>query len=278
MTPPRLAGRAGRPHGSPSRAFDRSISSPLLAGGPARRAPVAVHPTQHHPLQRRAGPPAKRRINVPLAPVPITITMALSSERSQHCPFLNRTDFRCGKHFHLEHLDHAFEFCFDRYTACSTYLERLVERRLRQDDQSHAAESALSESAPQDSAPTKSDTFEARAAQYRAVRSSATTSAKRSSRSPSAPPFASDASAKESIRRSHRDQTRNRRPRPADQRRLDLPRFRPPSHAAPSSATSKQNRQKQLCRRRRPCCINFCRSSPPSAAWLKIPFSPTAET
>lgn len=63
--------------------------------------------------------------------------MPLSSERSQHCPFLNRTDSRCGQHFHLDHLDHAFEYCFDRYTACPTYLERLVERRLRQDEQAH---------------------------------------------------------------------------------------------------------------------------------------------
>jgi hypothetical protein len=48
-----------------------------------------------------------------------------------HCPFLNRTDARCSKHFCLDHLQHAFKFCFDRYKACPVYLELLVERRVR---------------------------------------------------------------------------------------------------------------------------------------------------
>jgi hypothetical protein len=49
-----------------------------------------------------------------------------------HCPFLNRPDARCSQHFHLSELQHAFEHCFDQYTACPVYLERLVERRVRQ--------------------------------------------------------------------------------------------------------------------------------------------------
>jgi len=53
------------------------------------------------------------------------------SDRGEHCPFLNRTDHRCGSHFTLERLEHAFAFCFDRYTACPVYLELLVERRVR---------------------------------------------------------------------------------------------------------------------------------------------------
>jgi hypothetical protein len=53
------------------------------------------------------------------------------SDRGQHCPFLNRTDSRCGSHFTLERLEHAFEYCFDRYNACPVYLELLVERRIR---------------------------------------------------------------------------------------------------------------------------------------------------
>ncbi len=53
------------------------------------------------------------------------------SDRGQHCPFLNRTDSRCGTHFTLERLEHAFAYCFDRYTACPVYLELLVERRVR---------------------------------------------------------------------------------------------------------------------------------------------------
>ena len=116
----------------------------------------AVCPTSSHPHHDTT-------INVLPREHPITITMALSSERSQHCPFLNRTDYRCGKHFRLDHLDHAFEFCFDRYTACPTYLERLVERRLRQDDQSQA------ETASDESATRESDGFVSRAAQVRAT-------------------------------------------------------------------------------------------------------------
>jgi hypothetical protein len=48
-----------------------------------------------------------------------------------HCPFLNRTDKRCGEHLNLESLDHAFEHCFDVYAACPVYLELLIERRTR---------------------------------------------------------------------------------------------------------------------------------------------------
>ncbi|MCC6423118.1 MAG: hypothetical protein IT447_06520 [Phycisphaerales bacterium] len=48
-----------------------------------------------------------------------------------HCPFLNRSDERCGDHFRLDHLHHAYKYCFDRYAACPVYLELLVERRVR---------------------------------------------------------------------------------------------------------------------------------------------------
>jgi hypothetical protein len=59
-------------------------------------------------------------------------------DRGQHCPFLNRTDSRCGTHFTLERLEHAFAYCFDRYSACPTYLELLVERRVRRGEAVHA--------------------------------------------------------------------------------------------------------------------------------------------
>jgi hypothetical protein len=52
-------------------------------------------------------------------------------ERGPHCPFLNKSDDRCSQHFHLDQLNYAFEHCFDRFITCPTYLERLVERRLR---------------------------------------------------------------------------------------------------------------------------------------------------
>ena len=48
-----------------------------------------------------------------------------------HCPFLNRTDTRCGEHLTIDSLDHAFEYCFDVYAACPLYLELLIERRTR---------------------------------------------------------------------------------------------------------------------------------------------------
>jgi hypothetical protein len=48
-----------------------------------------------------------------------------------HCPFLNRTDSRCGKHLNIDALDHAFDYCFDVYAACPHYLELLIERRTK---------------------------------------------------------------------------------------------------------------------------------------------------
>jgi len=53
------------------------------------------------------------------------------AEHVEHCPFLNRADGRCGEHFGLESLDHAFRYCFDRYKACPVYLELLLERRVK---------------------------------------------------------------------------------------------------------------------------------------------------
>ncbi|MGH7214073.1 MAG: hypothetical protein ACREIT_04860 [Tepidisphaeraceae bacterium] len=52
-------------------------------------------------------------------------------QRGRHCPFLNRSDDRCAEHFKLDHLSHAYKHCFDRYTACPTYIELLCERRVR---------------------------------------------------------------------------------------------------------------------------------------------------
>jgi hypothetical protein len=57
--------------------------------------------------------------------------MMQPADRGQHCPFLNRTDSRCGSHFTLERLEHAFAYCFDKYHACPVYLELLAERRVR---------------------------------------------------------------------------------------------------------------------------------------------------
>lgn len=54
------------------------------------------------------------------------------TEQADHCPFLNRSDHRCAAAFNLDHLQHAFKFCFDRYKACPVYVQLVVERRVRQ--------------------------------------------------------------------------------------------------------------------------------------------------
>jgi len=48
-----------------------------------------------------------------------------------HCPFLNRHDRRCSKHFSLDRLNSTFDHCFGSYKACSVYMELLVERQVR---------------------------------------------------------------------------------------------------------------------------------------------------
>ena len=59
------------------------------------------------------------------------------SDHPDHCPFLNRSDARCSAHFSLNHLDDAFDHCFDRYQSCTVYRELLKERRDRRAAASH---------------------------------------------------------------------------------------------------------------------------------------------
>jgi hypothetical protein len=54
------------------------------------------------------------------------------AEHEPHCPFLNRSDYRCSNHFSLDKLNRAFDHCFGEYQACPTYLEMLNERQSRQ--------------------------------------------------------------------------------------------------------------------------------------------------
>ena len=56
----------------------------------------------------------------------------MSEQQTAHCPFLNRTDPRCADHFKLDHLQHAFKYCFASYMTCPVYAQRLFERRVRQ--------------------------------------------------------------------------------------------------------------------------------------------------
>jgi len=53
------------------------------------------------------------------------------TDHGDHCPFLNRSDARCSKNFSLDRLNNTYDYCFGEYAACSTYLELLVERRVR---------------------------------------------------------------------------------------------------------------------------------------------------
>lgn len=53
------------------------------------------------------------------------------SDRGHYCPFLNRSDSRCSRNFSLDRLNNTYDYCFGQYSACSTYLELLVERRVR---------------------------------------------------------------------------------------------------------------------------------------------------
>jgi hypothetical protein len=53
------------------------------------------------------------------------------SEHADQCPFLNRSDPRCSRHFSLEHLQNAFRFCFGAFETCPQYAHLLMERRAR---------------------------------------------------------------------------------------------------------------------------------------------------
>src|SRR5947209_14563939 len=65
------------------------------------------------------------------------------------CPFINRPGERCSEHFHLDDLNHAFEFCFNRFKRCPVYVERLVEWRLsKRAGGGDGCKTAVSESRP----------------------------------------------------------------------------------------------------------------------------------
>jgi hypothetical protein len=49
----------------------------------------------------------------------------------RHCPFLNRAESRCARHFSLDQLQHTFDHCFGQYETCGVYLELLYERRVK---------------------------------------------------------------------------------------------------------------------------------------------------
>jgi hypothetical protein len=55
----------------------------------------------------------------------------MPESKDLHCPFLNRSDQRCSEMFNLDHLQHAFKFCFDDYHECPMYAQLLAERQGR---------------------------------------------------------------------------------------------------------------------------------------------------
>jgi hypothetical protein len=79
-------------------------------------------------------------IHAPLAPQPIinegppaSTAVASDEPRGEHCPFLNRADERCAEYFSLDRMEHALEFCFDKYEACPLYAQLLAERQERRE-------------------------------------------------------------------------------------------------------------------------------------------------
>ena len=69
-------------------------------------------------------------------------------DRESHCPFLNKSDVRCGNHFSLTRLGSAFDHCFGCYAACTTYHELLAERQGRRQQPGHRT-GAMSHAIPQ---------------------------------------------------------------------------------------------------------------------------------
>ena len=71
------------------------------------------------------------------------------SEHVDQCPFLNRSDPRCGRHFRLENLQNAFRYCFGAFETCPQYAQLLMERRARRGgvrgEPAMAGEEALNE-------------------------------------------------------------------------------------------------------------------------------------
>lgn len=51
---------------------------------------------------------------------------------AKQCPFVNRPDARCSGRLSIDSLHHAFDYCFSAYNTCPVYVERLLERRVRQ--------------------------------------------------------------------------------------------------------------------------------------------------
>jgi hypothetical protein len=53
-------------------------------------------------------------------------------DANHQCPFVNRPDSRCSGRLSIDSLEHAFAHCFSAYNTCPVYVERLLERRVRQ--------------------------------------------------------------------------------------------------------------------------------------------------
>ncbi len=56
--------------------------------------------------------------------------MPEARERDNGCPFIDRDDHRCARHFSLHRIDEAFDVCVNRFLACPTYYRLLREQNL----------------------------------------------------------------------------------------------------------------------------------------------------
>jgi hypothetical protein len=60
------------------------------------------------------------------------------NEHPLHCPFLNQSDSRCSEQRDLNHLSHAYHYCFGAYQTCPVYVELLSARLSRRMKAAHA--------------------------------------------------------------------------------------------------------------------------------------------
>ena len=54
-----------------------------------------------------------------------------ANPHARHCPFVNRTDTRCGSHFGLDGMAYVLDHCFGSYEACPVYKQMYDERLTR---------------------------------------------------------------------------------------------------------------------------------------------------
>jgi len=59
---------------------------------------------------------------------PVRLVTEDADRPEVHCPFINRNDARCARHFAVVRLADAFAHCFSNFADCPNYRELLLER------------------------------------------------------------------------------------------------------------------------------------------------------